>query len=237
MRFFLGALSALASFAALADDAPKRLTAADLSVETHKWDGKTIQATGQCFFADVSQYRCALGILGTVFVRLDLSRRLANRIPMRGVALIFATCLLPGPALADGPDGNCYTMMQRFVAAGLQFKRTSTTESLGDMLFFDDPLQSQVTLACGKLGMDVNLGWDRGANPSELWYGLAATLGSLTTGANEKTIEVALRRCIRQALEDKSELSDVETPKIRVDCQAFTRDGGGVSVDIYTPTN
>ena len=73
MRLFLGALFAFASFAALADDAPKRLTAADLSVQTHKSDGKTIQARGQCFFADVSEYRCAIGVLGTVFVRLDLS--------------------------------------------------------------------------------------------------------------------------------------------------------------------
>ena len=164
-------------------------------------------------------------------------------LPIIGVLFgIVTTGLFSGPALAEEPDDNCYTMMQQFVAVGLRLNRTSTTAStsttsaLGDTLFFDDPLQSRVTLGCGKDGiMDVNINWDGSANPSELWYGLAAKLGSLTTRANKKAVEATLRRCIQQALRNTSELADVQAPKIRVDCQAFARDGGGVSADIYTP--
>jgi hypothetical protein len=61
----------LLTVAALAEDAPKRLTADDLSVQTHKWDGKTIQATMRCFFADKDEYRCIVGLSGRTGVRVD----------------------------------------------------------------------------------------------------------------------------------------------------------------------
>jgi hypothetical protein len=59
------------SVPALAEDTPKRLTANDLSVETHKWDGKTIQATMQCFYADKDEFRCIVGASGRTGVRVD----------------------------------------------------------------------------------------------------------------------------------------------------------------------
>lgn len=52
---------------------PKHLAASDLAVQTHKWDGKTIQSSGHCFFADVSDYRCAIGVYDRVMVRVDFS--------------------------------------------------------------------------------------------------------------------------------------------------------------------
>ena len=45
---------------AFAQDTPKKLTSADLAVETHKWDGKQIQTIAQCFFADTDEYRCMI---------------------------------------------------------------------------------------------------------------------------------------------------------------------------------
>ena len=66
------------SFAEDAQIVPKRLTADDLAVQTHKWDGKAIQTNAQCFYADKDDYRC--GILGPhgmggngVFVRIDFT--------------------------------------------------------------------------------------------------------------------------------------------------------------------
>jgi hypothetical protein len=56
---------------ARADDSPKRLTAEDLSVQTHKWDGKTIRTTVSCFFADKDEYRCIAGWSERVTVRID----------------------------------------------------------------------------------------------------------------------------------------------------------------------
>jgi len=69
----------VAASTALALDAPKRLTSNDLSVETHKWDGKAIQVNAQCFYADTDEYRCAVlganGVPGAgSFVRIDFGK-------------------------------------------------------------------------------------------------------------------------------------------------------------------
>lgn len=39
----------------------KKLTAADMGVETSKWNGKYVEATLQCFYADKNEYRCTAG--------------------------------------------------------------------------------------------------------------------------------------------------------------------------------
>ncbi len=59
-----------------AQDAPKKLNATDLSVQTHKWDGKSIQTTVACFYADAEDYRCAVGGLGAAdtLVRIDVTK-------------------------------------------------------------------------------------------------------------------------------------------------------------------
>lgn len=74
MRSAIMALALLGATSALADDAPKKLTSTDLSVETHKWDGKLIQITAQCFYADKDEYRCAVAPIAMgIFVRIDFS--------------------------------------------------------------------------------------------------------------------------------------------------------------------
>ncbi len=45
----------------IADDV-KRLSAADLSVQTHKWDGKMVEAQFKCFYADKDEFRCLAGM-------------------------------------------------------------------------------------------------------------------------------------------------------------------------------
>lgn len=54
---FASALLSLAPFAALADDVTK-LSGIDLAVQTHKWEGKTVETTAFCFYADVNEFRC-----------------------------------------------------------------------------------------------------------------------------------------------------------------------------------
>lgn len=54
----------LFSISAYADDV-KKLSGSDLAVQTHKWDGKTIETTGYCFYADLNEYRCmTVGVTG-----------------------------------------------------------------------------------------------------------------------------------------------------------------------------
>lgn len=53
---------AFASNALAAEDSVKKLTAMDLAVQTHKWDGKKIEVQLRCFYADKDEYRCATGM-------------------------------------------------------------------------------------------------------------------------------------------------------------------------------
>jgi hypothetical protein len=73
MRTFLAGIALLSATLALADEAPKKLSAADLAVQTHKWDGKVIQMNVQCFYADVDEYRCMIGGGAGAFVRVDFA--------------------------------------------------------------------------------------------------------------------------------------------------------------------
>ena len=72
MKKLIAAALILAPIAAHADDV-KKLTGTDLAVQTHKWDGKTIETTGFCFYADVDEYRCMVpGVSGGA--RVDFSK-------------------------------------------------------------------------------------------------------------------------------------------------------------------
>lgn len=79
----------------------------------------------------------------------------------------------------------------------------------------------------------VSLGWDDGGFPPNAWFGLLAKAGKAVTGVDVRTLEAASRKCHRAALKDKSELADIDIPNAKIECQAFTRDGGGVNIHIW----
>jgi hypothetical protein len=70
MKKLFAAALFLLPVAAHADDV-KKLSGADLAVQTHKWDGKTIETSGFCFYADVNEYRCMVPGAGGVGARVD----------------------------------------------------------------------------------------------------------------------------------------------------------------------
>ena len=71
MRKWIAAALLFAPIGAHADDV-KKLSGADLAVQTHKWDGKTVETSGSCFYADVNEYRCVtFGVGGGA--RVDFS--------------------------------------------------------------------------------------------------------------------------------------------------------------------
>ena len=41
-----------------ADSVPKKLSAADMGVQTRKWQGKTVETRMSCFYADKDEFRC-----------------------------------------------------------------------------------------------------------------------------------------------------------------------------------
>ena len=57
MRRLVFVLALLSAATARADDVV-RVGMADLAVQTHKWDGKTIETTAYCFYTDVNEFRC-----------------------------------------------------------------------------------------------------------------------------------------------------------------------------------
>lgn len=63
--------------------------------------------------------------------------------------------------------------------------------------------------------------------PSNDWFALAATA--------EARSRVSAHRCQRTALKDDGEQATVALPNAAVGCQAFTREGGGVVVDVAIP--
>ena len=91
-----------AAQASFAQDAPKRLTANDLAVQTHKWDGRKIQANAHCFYADKEDYRCA--ILGP-----------NNQLPHNMVRIDFTT--ISPPELKKTVEDSCDTTDQMFTNA------------------------------------------------------------------------------------------------------------------------
>jgi hypothetical protein len=83
-----------------------------------------------------------------------------------------------------------------------------------------------------KFVTSVSLNWDTsGFSPNE-WFALSATAGSAVTGVDPKKLEAAAHRCHRAALKEKSGLATIDLPGATVECQAFTKDGRGMIVDI-----
>src|SRR6202035_1467892 len=72
--------------------------------------------------------------------------------------------------------------------------------------------------------------WDSGGFPPNEWFGLLATAGKAVTGADLKDLESASRGCYRSALKDKPEPAAMEIPNAKIECQAFTSDGGGLNI-------
>jgi hypothetical protein len=78
---------------------------------------------------------------------------------------------------------------------------------------------------------DVFISWES-ASPPKAWFALAVQAGQAITGETPQSLHDAIEKCYHDALKDKSELSSVELPKSKIECQAFTRDGGAVSMTI-----
>lgn len=101
----------------------------------------------------------------------------------------------------------------------------------GNNVFFKNP---EMVLSCMTHRLTgVSLGWDESGFPPNAWFGLLARAGKAVTGVDVNTLEAASRKCHRAALKDESELADIDIPNAKIECQAFTRDGGGVNIHIW----
>lgn len=102
----------------------------------------------------------------------------------------------------------------------------------GEDVFFRNPKSVLSCTSHRRAG--ISLTWDTDGFPPNEWFGLLAKAGKAVTGADLNKLESASRQCCRSALKDKTKLADMEIPNAKIECQASTRDGGGVNISIWT---
>ncbi len=88
--------------------------------------------------------------------------------------------------------------------------------------------------AFGKFGPDLFVAWEKSAKPSAATVSFIASAGEFLTGASASELKQELTACVTEALKPKSgELANREFRGAKMECQAFSRDGGAGSVTIY----
>jgi len=93
---------------------------------------------------------------------------------------------------------------------------------------------NELVLSCtSRQTTGISVVWDQSGFPPNAWFKKASRAAKAVTVVELGRLEEAIRRCHHAALKHKSELSDMEIPNAKIDCQAFTRNGGGVNVGIY----
>jgi hypothetical protein len=96
-------------------------------------------------------------------------------------------------------------------------------------------VSSEMSVGCGILGglpLDIYIAFQK-AKLSTATRILASKAGELLTGAPAQLLDENVLRCVNTALSDSNELADVDFGGgVRVECQAFERDGGGGSITL-----
>ena len=72
------------------------------------------------------------------------------------------------------------------------------------------------------------------AYPSNEWFRLVSKAGEAVGSTSANEIEAAARKCHAAALNSAAENAIVRLPRARVECDASTRNGGGVSMKIWS---
>jgi hypothetical protein len=157
----------------------------------------------------------------------------ANTLLMRGVTILLAFLnMLPFPATAaegGAETTECREIISRLTReTGAQFDHFSPSRN---NVFLKQP--NMVLFCAARALTGVSLAWDVSGFPPNEWFNLAAKAGNAVTNVAIKNLETATHKCHRLALKDRSELAELEIPNAKVDCQAFTRDGGGVVLTIW----
>jgi hypothetical protein len=126
---------------------------------------------------------------------------------------------------------DCRTVTEKIVGAtSARFEQFS---ELGTRVLFAHPSARDLSLSCTsreKIGVFVR--WDA-AEPPAAFFDLATKAGVATTGELMSTLGMAIRNCHRAALQGRTEFAATETPMSKIECQAFTRQGGGTSVSVW----
>jgi hypothetical protein len=154
-------------------------------------------------------------------------RGLRPRLPLPFSAL----CRRGWRSRFSGPRQPCKTITTKILSAtNARFEQFS---ELGTRVLFEHPSARDLSLLCtspNKIGVFVR--WDA-ADPPAAFFDLATKAGVATTGEIMSTLGMAIRNCHRAALQGRTEFAATETPMSKIECQAFTREGGGTAVSVW----
>lgn len=89
-----------------------------------------------------------------------------------------------------------------------------------------------LSLSCATGTPNIAVTWD-GPAPDKAFYDLVGRTGSLVSNSSAADVVKASKQCRQQALKDESEIATVEQKGLAIECQAFTRDGGGTTITVF----
>jgi hypothetical protein len=103
-------------------------------------------------------------------------------------------------------------------------------------VFMQHPAAAEMSFGCAEYSFKpyLYIAWDHQAKPPAATVKLIASAGEYLTGAASDELKQELAKCVTEALKPNSgELADRESRGVKIECQAFARDGGGGSATIY----
>ena len=154
--------------------------------------------------------------------------RIASVIALACLCLVSSRMAL---ALQRAETQPCKTITTKILSApNARFEQFA---ELGTRVLFEHPSARDLSLLCtspNKIGVFVR--WDA-ADPPAAFFDLATKAGVATTGEIMSTLGMAIRNCHRAALQGRTEFAAIETPMSKIECQAFTREGGGTAVSVW----
>jgi hypothetical protein len=152
----------------------------------------------------------------------------------------LSVCLLAPSADAQNATAKCHDIAGR-VAGAISGTVTSQTMSV---VGIDAPNQFpprmfEAKLMCPSIGdlfhpkrVGISLFWNSASPPPRFWD-LAGTTGEVITRESAAVVSETARKCVSQVLGDGGEISWIDAGNVRVECQAFARDGGANTITIY----
>lgn len=110
---------------------------------------------------------------------------------------------------------------------------TSVGTPTSSVVPLTDVPSSEASYGCPfgpKEAPDLFVAWDNQARPPATTAAFIAKAGEYLTGATNAELRTELAACVTEALKpDSGEMADREFRGVKIECQAFTRDGGGGS--------
>jgi hypothetical protein len=80
---------------------------------------------------------------------------------------------------------------------------------------------------------DLYVNWN-GAFPPASFYKFAGRAAHIVVGVSEKAAQVGAMKCQQAALRADDEMDQLIFGDAYFECQAFSRDGGGTAITIYS---